>query len=72
MVTHSGPKVRDHKKTRVGGRPPRLPHGTAKQVLEAADEVVTKEARTVVRLTLDELASRVGARQIDDVKAAGP
>jgi hypothetical protein len=34
--------------------------------------MLPKQARTVVWLALDELASRVGARQIDDVETAGP
>ena len=72
VLSRSRHAVRDHEEARVG-RPSRgLPHRPAQQVLEAADDVVLEQARTVVRLALDELASRFRARQVDDVNAAGP
>jgi hypothetical protein len=64
--------VRDHQEARLVRRSRELPHRPAQQVPEPADRVVLEQAGTVVRLVVDELASRLGAREIDDVQAAGP
>jgi len=72
MLARLGPGMRDHKEARVDCILWELPRGPVKQDFEAVDDVALKQTRTVVWLALDELAGRVGTRQIDDMKAAGP